>query len=273
MTAAPQTFADGGLILQRDGTIATLTFNNPAKRNAMTFAMWRDLASCLGDLARDDTLRCVVLTGAGDRAFVSGADISEFETKRGSADAITIYNAAVANAGLAIEAMPVPVIAAIRGACIGGGMGIALRCDLRLCSTDARFGIPAARLGLGYGFADLSVVVAAIGAQSAADMLFTARFFDSAEALACGLVMGLRDPSDVVPAAMDMAAGIATNAPLTVRAAKAGLLALRSAADPVSRAQAVAKVEAMVNTCFASADYAEGRTAFAARRSPNFKGE
>lgn len=268
MTQTVRTLGDGGLILLRDGPVARLTFNNPAKRNAMTFAMWRDLASSLDDLAKDPTLRCVILTGEGEQAFVSGADISEFEEKRSAPDAIATYNAAVAGAGRALEAMHVPVIAAIRGACIGGGMGIALRCDLRLCSTDARFGIPAARLGLGYGFADIAIVQGAIGTQAAADMLFTARFFDAAEAKACGLVMRVVDPSEVAATADDIAAQIAGNAPLTIRAAKAGLRALVAPAPPASKAA----IEAMVDTCFASADYAEGRAAFAARRTPVFTG-
>ncbi len=268
MAHTVHTLADGGLILHRDGPVARLTFNNPAKRNAMTFAMWRDLAATLEDLAHDQTLRCVILTGAGEHAFVSGADISEFAEKRSAPDAIASYNAAVAGAGRALEAMPVPVIAAVRGACIGGGMGIALRCDLRLCSTDARFGIPAARLGLGYGFADLAVMQSAIGAQAAADMLFTARFFDATEAKACGLVMRVVDPSEVAAAADGIAAQVAANAPLTIRAAKAGLQALRA---PVA-AGAEAAIEGLVDTCFASADYAEGRAAFAARRPPEFTG-
>lgn len=271
MTEVTQMLADGGLILHRDGAVAQITFNNPDKRNAMTFAMWRDLAICLADLAQDKSLRCVILTGAGDQAFVSGADISEFEEKRSTPDAIEAYNTAVLRAGQAIEALPVPVIAAIRGVCIGGGMGIALRCDLRLCSRDARFGIPAARLGLGYGLTDLAVVHAAIGAQAAADMLFTARLFDADQARACGLVADVLDRADVLPAATAIAARIAGNAPLTIRAAKAGLHSLHPAAP--ATAATPEQIAAMVNTCFSSADYVEGRAAFAARRPPVFTGE
>lgn len=263
-----RTFADGGLLLDRDGAVARLTFNNPARRNAMTFAMWRELAGCLADLSADDTLRLVILTGAGDRAFVSGSDISEFEEKRGSAEAITLYNAAVAGAGLALEAVPVPVVAAIRGACVGGGMGLALRCDMRLCSTDARFGVPAARLGLGYGLSDLATLAAAIGAQATADMLFSARFFDAEEARACGLVARVLAPDALDAAVADLSHQIAANAPLTIRAAKAGLRALRPALAP----EGVVRVDALTQACFASADYAEGRAAFAERRAPEFKG-
>lgn len=268
MTRTTTTLADGGLMVDRDGPVARITFNNPARRNAMTFAMWRDLAACLEELAQDQGLRVVILTGAGDRAFVSGADISEFEEKRGSADAISVYNAAVARAGAAIEALPVPIIAAIRGACIGGGMGIALRCDLRLCSTDARFGIPAARLGLGYDLRDLAIVAAAIGAQCAADMLYSARYFDAEEAKTSGLVLRVLDPDALFPAVEELAKSIAANAPLTIRAAKAGLRALRRAPT----AEAEREVNSLVASCFASADYAEGRAAFAARRAPVFKG-
>lgn len=268
MTRTTTTLADGGLMVDRDGPVARITFNNPARRNAMTFAMWRDLAACLEELAQDQGLRVVILTGAGDRAFVSGADISEFEEKRGSADAISVYNAAVARAGAAIEALPVPIIAAIRGACIGGGMGIALRCDLRLCSTDARFGIPAARLGLGYDLRDLAIVAAAIGAQCAADMLYSARYFDAEEAKTSGLVLRVLDPDALLPAVEELAKSIAANAPLTIRAAKAGLRALRRAPT----AEAEREVNSLVASCFASADYAEGRAAFAARRAPVFKG-
>jgi enoyl-CoA hydratase len=256
------------LITQRAGAVATVLFSNPAKMNAVTFDMWSAVPATLAALDADPAVRVIVIAGDGDKAFISGADISQFEKLRGTAEAQADYNRAVEKAYLAPMHCSKPVIARIRGICIGGGLGFAAACDLRLCADDAVFRMPAARLGLGYSPTGVRRFMNVIGAANTCDIFFTARKFDAQEALRMGFV------SRVVPAAQleqvvaETCEMIAENAPLTVAAAKFAVQqALR---DPAERdmAQAVR----MVETCFASADHQEGRKAFMAKRKPSFTG-
>jgi enoyl-CoA hydratase len=256
------------MIARVEGAVARVIFNNPARHNAVGYDMWLAVPRILAALAGDGAVRCVVLEGAGDKAFVSGADISEFGEKRDSADAVRLYNEAVDAATSALHAFAKPVIAKIRGYCIGGGMAIAIAADLRLAAADARFGIPAARLGLGYAFPGVKRLVDIVGPAFAREIFFTARRFDAAEALAMGLVNRVVDPAALEERVAETARSIAANAPLTVAAAKLCIgEALKDAGgrDLEACAQAVA-------ACFASEDYAEGRAAFAAKRDPVFKG-
>lgn len=256
------------LITQRAGAVAIVLFSNPAKMNAVTFDMWSAVPATLAALDADPAVRVIVIAGDGDKAFISGADISQFEKLRGTAEAQADYNRAVEKAYLAPMHCSKPVIARIRGICIGGGLGFAAACDLRLCADDAVFRMPAARLGLGYSPTGVRRFMNVIGAANTSDIFFTARKFDAQEALRMGFV------SRVVPAAQleqvvaETCEMIAENAPLTVAAAKFAVQ--QALKDPAERdmAQAVR----MVETCFASADHQEGRKAFMEKRKPSFSG-
>lgn len=263
MTETP--LADGQLVLSQDDGIARIRFNNPARRNAMTLAMWQ----ALGDVARDlpAHTRVVVLTGTGDKAFVSGADISEFPTLRRTPEQVAAYNTTVHRALSAVADLPMPVIAQIRGYCIGGGLEIATRCDLRLASEDARFAFTPAKLGLAVAADEVNALARLIGPAATADLLFTARQVPAEEALRWGLIARLVPGASLEAATDALATQIARNAPLTLRAVKA---ALRAGPDPDIATRAA--VEAQVAACFASADYAEGQAAFAEKRAPVFTG-
>lgn len=260
--------AEGRLLVARRGGVAAITLNNPDKLNAMSLSMWQALGEVCERLARDDDLRVVTLEGAGERAFVVGADISEFGEKRNDAAASALYGAAVSRAENAVEDLPVPVLALVRGYCIGGGLGIAMRCDLRLARDDARFAITPARLGLGYGFDGVASLRRKLGHATTADLLFSGRRLTATEALAKGVCDHVY-PADSFEA--DCAAYVdqlARNAPLAIRAAKA---ALRELARPEAERDR-APVDAMVRACFESADYREGQAAFAEKRAPRFEG-
>ena len=176
------------MLSRKEGGVGYLIFNNPERHNAVSLDMWEAAAGILADFAADKAIRVVVLTGAGGKAFVSGADISKFESERSSKEAIDRYNVAVDKANTAVYEFPKPTIAMIRGYCIGGGVGLALCCDLRICSDNSKFGVPAAKLGLGYGYNGIKKLVDVVGPSFAKEIFFTARQFTAAEALAMGLV-------------------------------------------------------------------------------------
>lgn len=254
--------------IERDQHVTRITLHNPAKRNAMCHAMWQGLGDALQAAHEDADLRVLVLTGAGDKAFCAGNDISEFKTWRNDPARHAAYDAASHRAMDLLRTLPVPAIARIRGVCVGGGLEIALACDLRIASDDARFAITPARLGLGYTLRDVSLVVDTVGAAAARKLLYTGRLHDAGEALAMG-VLDVRATPDALDAAVDdLVQIIAGNAPLTIRALKA---ALGEAVKPsVQRDEA--RVQAMVDACHASADYQEGQRAFAEKRTPQFRG-
>jgi enoyl-CoA hydratase/carnithine racemase len=256
------------LVGRKDGAIGWMTFNNPMRRNAVSVDMWQAIPGVLAAFEADPAIRVIVFTGAGDKAFVSGADISQFAEQRADREANEIYSAHSAEANRAMVRLTKPSIAMIRGYCIGGGMAVALTCDMRICSQDARFGIPAARLGLGYGYDGLKALADLVGPSFAKEILFTARQFDAAEALRIGLVNRVTSAEDLDTAVRDYAAMIARNAPLTVKAAK---LAVREAMKDPERRQ-LDEVAKAVDACFQSQDYAEGRTAFMEKRDPVFQG-
>jgi enoyl-CoA hydratase/carnithine racemase len=256
------------LITQRAGAVATVLFSNPAKMNAVTFDMWSAVPATLAALDADPAVRVVVIAGDGDKAFISGADISQFEKLRGTAEAQADYNKAVERAYLAPMHCSKPVIARIRGICIGGGLGFAAACDLRICSDDAVFRMPAARLGLGYSPAGVRRFMHVIGAANTSDIFFTARKFDAQEALRMGFVSRVVPAAQLEQAVAETCALIAENAPLTVAAAKFAVQ--QALKDPAERD--MAKAVHMVETCFASADHKEGRKAFMDKRKPSFTG-
>lgn len=249
------------------GPVGWITFDNQARRNAMTLAMWQGLADAIDRFSEDPAIRVIVLRGAGDKAFVAGADISEFDALRNSAEGAARYNAIAECADQALYQCPKPTIAAIRGACVGGGMGIAMACDLRIAAQGARFGITAARLGLGYGATGVAKLVDALGPSSAAEILFTGSVFEAEQARDLGILRQIVPAAELDATVNALALRIAEAAPLTVRAAKA---AIRAAQErPVEQSSEVTK---MIEACFDSADYSEGRRAFAEKRRPVFEG-
>lgn len=255
------------VIAEADGTIGRITFDNQARRNAMTLAMWQGLWDAVDTFTADPAIRVIVLAGAGDKAFVAGADISEFEALRATEEGVRNYNRIYEGADQALYDCPKPTIAAIRGSCVGGGMGLALACDLRIAAEDARFGITAARLGLGYDAGGLRKLVNAVGPASAAEIMYTGGVFEAKDARAMGILRHVVPVADLAATVDAMATRIADAAPMTVRASKAGIRAAQRRDDSRD-----AEIEAMVKACFDSADYKEGRRAFLEKRKPDFKG-
>lgn len=256
------------MIASKDGPIGWMQFNNPARRNAVSLDMWKAVPEIMAEFERDDQIRVVVLSGAGGKAFVSGADISEFAEKRSSRENVVEYNRISGQANAAIIDFAKPTVAMIQGYCVGGGLSVALCCDLRLAADDARFSVPAAKLGLGYGFDGIKRLVDVVGPSFAKEIFYTARQFDAAEALGMGLVNRVVPTADVESYVRNYAAMIGGNAPLTINSVK--LCVNEAVKDPDKRDLAAA--QAAVDGCFASADYVEGRTAFMEKRKPAFRG-
>jgi enoyl-CoA hydratase/carnithine racemase len=261
---------DGGgrFTLARADSIATLTIDHPARRNAIDLAMWTALPTLLSTIAQDGTTRVLVLRGAGDQAFSAGADIAEFETVRATPESSRAYEAVNVAAFEALAAIPLPTVALIRGFCFGAGLGLALACDLRLADPSARFAIPAARLGVGYPPRAMAAIVSIVGAAAARDLFFTGRIVEADEALRLGLIGRLVSADALEPTVAAVSASIAAGAPLTHAAAKAAI----AAAAALPFAPTAETVQALADACFDSADYAEGRAAFRARRPPVFTG-
>lgn len=256
------------MIAEKDGAIGWITFNNPARRNAVSMAMWEALGDIVANYQADDAIRVIVLRGAGDKAFVSGADISEFEEKRSSPETTAAYHAVSHKAQSALRGTGKPTIAMIRGFCIGGGVSVALSCDLRFAADNAKFGVPAAKLGLGYEYEGVKRLIDVVGPSYAKEIFYTARQFSADEALAMGLI-NRKLPEDALEAYVrDTAGSIAANAPLTVGSIKT----LVGEAVKDESARNAALCEEVVARCFASADYIEGRTAFMEKRKPAFRG-
>jgi enoyl-CoA hydratase len=256
------------LLVRKEAGVGTVTFNNPARHNAVSLEMWEAAKRVLDDFAADSEVRVVVLTGAGGKAFVSGADISKFASERASLEATRAYDAATAATFSSIYEFPKPTIAMIRGYCIGGGVGLATCCDLRICADNSKFAVPAAKLGLGYGYAGLKRLVDIVGASYAKEIFYTARQFDAQEAYAMGLVnrvVPVAELENYVKSITDMICG---NAPLTIKAVKftvGEILKDESKRD-------IALADELVEQCFKSRDYIEGRTAFMEKRKPVFTG-
>ncbi|MCX7962564.1 MAG: enoyl-CoA hydratase [Burkholderiales bacterium] len=253
---------------ERDGAVATVVFSNPPRMNAMTMDMWLALPPAIAALDADPAVRVIVLKGDGEKAFISGADISQFEKLRGTVEAQKEYNRAVEEAYLAPMRARKPVVASIRGICMGGGLGLAAACDLRICADDAVFRMPAARLGLGYSPAGVRRFMNVIGAANTCDIFFTARKFDAREALRMGFVSKVVPAAQLQAATAELCAMIAENAPLTVAAAKFAVQ--QALKDPDERDMATA--QRLVEECFASEDHKEGRRAFMEKRKPVFRG-
>jgi len=256
------------MLSRKEGHVGYVIFNNPERRNAVSLEMWEATAKILADFGNDNDIRVVVLTGAGDKAFVSGADISKFENERANEEAVARYNQTVERANAAIYDYPKPTIAMIRGYCIGGGVGLALCCDLRICSDDSRFAVPAARLGLGYPYHGLKKLVDVVGVAFAKEIFYTARQFDAEEARMMGLVNRVVKAAELDAYVKKYAETIGENAPMTIATTK---FIIGEVVKDESKRD-LARCAAMVKNCFESSDYTEGRRAFMEKRKPAFTG-
>jgi enoyl-CoA hydratase/carnithine racemase len=256
------------LIAEKSGPVGWLIFNNPARHNALSVDMWEGMPEILDGYAVDPEVRLVVLKGAGDKAFVAGADISQFEDRRASKAAVAHYDEMSRRALASLQRIGKPTIAMIRGFCIGGGLNVAMGCDLRIAASDARLAIPAARLGLGYAYEGVKKLVSLVGPAFAKEIYFTARQFTAEEAHQMGLVNRVVEPQMLESTIETMAAAIAENAPLTIKSTKLSVDMAVAGAD----ARDLAAVQAAVDACFASQDYVEGRRAFMEKRKPVFRG-
>jgi enoyl-CoA hydratase len=266
--AAPLQSLTDKLVARKDGAIGWIIFNNPERHNATSYEMWQSLPVVLDAYTRDPEVRVIVFRGAGEKAFSAGADISQFKEKRSGAEAVREYNAAADAANQALRECAKPTIAMIRGYCIGGGVAIAVGCDLRIAADDARFGVPAARLGLGYRFEGIKRLASIVGPAFTAEIFFTARQFTAQEALQMRLVNRVVPGAELETFVEEYARTVALNAPLTVAAVKRSLVELQK--DPAERDLVLC--QRMVDACFASEDYREGQAAFMEKRKPQFKG-
>jgi len=265
---ATREYAGGKMLAAKDDGVGLVTFNQPEKRNAMSIEMWGGLGQILDEFREDDDVRVVILTGAGNAAFVSGADISQFEKNRSNADAQREYDRLTSEGRDKLHSFPKPMIARIRGYCLGGGLAIAMQADLRIAAVDSQFGIPAARLGIAYGFEGLRNLVHLVGPANARMILYTANRIDAQEAERIGLINKMVNDEELNDTVLEIARTIADNAPLSLAASKLTINeVLKDPADrdmePIRRAGAA---------CFDSADYREGRTAFMEKRRPRFQG-
>ena len=251
-----------------EGSIAYLIFNNPEKHNAVSLEMWDATDAILDEFEFNSDIRVVVLTGAGGKSFVSGADISKFEKERGSAEATKHYNTRIRAIYERIAHFPKPTIAQVDGYCIGGGLNLAVCCDIRICSKKSKFAMPAAKLALGYPFPAIQRLINAIGASNAKYLMFTAERIDAETAYRMGFVQAVHDESTLEQEVASLASQIGNNAPLTVKAMK--YIATQVLSEPQHRD--LDHCDELVDACFTSDDYKEGRTAFMEKRAPQFKG-
>jgi enoyl-CoA hydratase/carnithine racemase len=257
------------ILAKKEGALGWLVFNNPERRNAMSIDMWEAVPGVIDRYQSDPEVRVIVLAGAGDKAFVSGADISQFESQRSSTEAVQRYEEIGDAATGKIYHCDKPVVAMIRGYCLGGGLNIANVCDLRIAAEDARFGIPAARMGLGYRASTMQRLVDIVGGPFAREIMITARQFSAAEAKHMGLVHHVVPVAELESFTRNYCGDISANAPLTLRAAKRIIGEIHGA----SSAYDAAKCRAWVKECFDSEDYKEGRKAFMEKRKPAFQGK
>jgi enoyl-CoA hydratase/carnithine racemase len=252
-----------------EGQALHITFNNPARHNALSMDMWEAVPALLSQARDDDNVRVVVLTGEGEKAFVSGADISQFEDMRAAKEAVKKYEAVAEAALEGIYEFPKPTIACIRGYCIGGGVNVAISCDIRVATTTSVYSVPASRLGLGYRFSAMRNLTNLVGPGFAKDIFFTGRRLDAAEALRIGLVNRTAEPDKLPALLQEYTDAIASGAPLTIKAGKRIIREVLELDEKFDREMC----KGLILECFESEDYAEGRRAFMEKRKPVFKGK
>jgi enoyl-CoA hydratase len=263
-----KSYADGKILKSVADGVGVITFNNPEKRNAMSLDMWEGLGQALTELRDDPAVRVVIMVGAGDKAFVSGADISQFEKTRHNAQASEEYSKKSEAQRALLADYPKPTIACIRGFCLGGGMQVAMLSDMRIAAEDSRFGIPAAKLGIAYGYDGLKHLVSLVGPSWARLIMYTGMRIESAEALRIGLVDRVVPDNELWDATMEIARTISGNAPLAIQAAKITIAQVLK--DPDKRDMGA--IKAIGTACMDSEDFKEGRQAFMEKRKPQFKG-
>ncbi|MBX6745478.1 MAG: enoyl-CoA hydratase/isomerase family protein [Acetobacteraceae bacterium] len=261
-------FAEGKILASIQDGVGRVVFNQPEKRNAMSVNMWAGMGQALDLFAEDEAVRCVILEGAGDKAFVSGADISQFEKNRADANAQQEYDRMTSAGRAKLSAFRKPVIAKIRGFCMGGGLGIAMSADIRIASDDSQFGIPAAKLGIAYGFDMVRALVDLVGPAHAHMILMTGERLDAREAERIGLVNKVVPVAELEATVAKLAATMAANAPLSLATNKLTVKTVLK--DPADRDMGALRTA--MAACFDSADYREGRRAFMEKRKPVFTG-
>jgi enoyl-CoA hydratase len=266
--SADKSFADGKILQSVADGVGVITFNNPEKRNAMSLDMWEGLGNALIELRDDADVRVVIMVGAGDKAFVSGADISQFEKTRHNAEASEAYSKRSAAQRALLADYPKPIIACIRGFCLGGGMQVAMLADIRIAAENSQFGIPAAKLGIAYGYDGLKNLVSLVGPSWARLLMYTGMRIDSAEGLRIGLVDRVVPDAELWSATTDIARTISGNAPLAIQAAKITIAQVMK--DPEKRDMDAIKQAGIA--CMDSEDFREGRRAFMEKRKPQFTG-
>ena len=255
------------LVLKED-TVGWIIFNNVKRHNALSLDMWQALPNILENFSKDPDIRVVVLKGAGEKAFISGADISEFEKKRKNSESVAHYDKVSLNSTECLRTFSKPTIAKIHGYCIGGGLAMALSCDIRIASADARFAIPAAKLGLGYRLSGLIPLVELVGPAFAKEIIITGRHFDSSEALQMGLINRVVPRHNLDEYVSSYIKDISENAPLTISAAKYAISEMTRKKTDFNHEVC----DSLVEKCFESNDYNEGRLAFMEKRKPIFRG-
>ena len=258
----------GKMTVAKGGVIGWMIFDNAARLNAMNMAMLREIPDIIADFESDDSIRVIVVRGVGEKAFSAGADISEFEEKRASKEAVEAFDAVDEAAERSVADARKPTVAMINGYCMGGGASFALCCDLRIAAENARFGVPAARLGVGYDYAGIKRMLDAVGPMATKEIFYTARQYTAEEALAMGLVRSVLPLAEIEGYVRELAETIGRNAPLTLRAVKTNV----NEALKGEQERDMALCRQVVDDCFASQDYIEGRRAFMEKRSPNFQG-
>jgi enoyl-CoA hydratase len=263
-----ETYADGKILLRVIDGIGLITFNNPEKRNAISLEMWQGLVNALVELRDDPDVRVVIMAGAGDRAFVSGADVSQFEKARHNAEASEEYSRRSAGQGAILAEYPKPTIACIRGLCLGGGLQVAMLADIRIAGESSEFGFPAAKLGLAYGYNDLSRLVSLVGPSWTKLLMYTGMRIDSAEALRIDAINRVVPDAELWHATIEIARTISGNAPLAIEAAKITITQVLK--DPGMRDMGA--IQEIAAACMDSDDAREGRQAFMEKRRPHFTG-